>query len=207
MPSSDDEPAGSDDVKVKGDTSGTFFNADSNTWMPVSSCSQRIIPEELPVDASVYVMKRATCSDVAHESGEPSLPRLSEDRFMIGVDCLPVIGNSLCNCGRAWVEATLQSCGTFILRTYLGAVIRTKKKAICACGSEKNWNPAIEYVHTIDDDCEGGMLLLSLNEFTHYFFQLMFMFNSVRCISHNNDLMSLSNTILCVSQSWIRSRV
>lgn len=168
--SSDDEDLTdiNDDVESRGHTTGAYFDVDRNTWMPASACSQHVIPDALPMEANVYVMRRATCSDVLHESENLSLPQLSQDGFMSGIDCLPTIDDLLCSCGRAWAEATLQSHGHFVLRTYLGAVIRTKKKAVCCCGLENLWSPASEYIHTIDGDSEGGMTSLLLKTLCSY---------------------------------------
>ena len=76
---------------------------------------------------------------------------------MIGKDCLPDLENGSCVCGIPWAEMQLSNCGSFILRTYSGAILRTKKKVMCAtCGVEKKWDPSLEYIHSIDDDSEGG---------------------------------------------------
>jgi hypothetical protein len=152
----DDLSETNDDDESRGHTAGAYFNGDKNTWMPVSKCSQHFIPDTLPEKANEYVRRRASCSDVLFEDEYKTVPQVSRDGFMIGTDCMPMIGDCICSCGRAWTEATLVSDGHFILRTYLGAVVRNKKKALCACGVENRWSPASEYVHTIDSDSEGG---------------------------------------------------
>ena len=152
----DDSSENNDDTESRGHIAGAYFNCDKNTWIPVSTCAQHFIPDSLPEEANEYVRRRASCSDVLYEDEEKTVPQVSHDGFMIGRDCLPTLGNIICSCGRAWTEATLVSDGHFVLRTYLGAVVRKKKKALCACGLENHWNPASEYVHTIDSDSERG---------------------------------------------------
>jgi hypothetical protein len=138
---------------------GVFFSVEHNTWMSAASCCQQVIPEELPQEASQFVLRRETCRDVETEisSDGEHVPRISEHGFMIGTDCVPQLDDSTCSCGIPWSTSSLQNCGTFVLRTYIGAVMRQKRKAVCIqCGEEKHWDPAAEYIHTIDDGNEGG---------------------------------------------------
>lgn len=100
-------------------------------------------------------MRRCTLNDVQYSSDY--IPLISEEGFMIGTDCLPEIEDQNCTCGEPFSSCSLQPCGSFILRTYAGAVMRAKKKAVCTeCGSVKLWDPSSEFVHSIDDDTEGG---------------------------------------------------
>ena len=138
-----------------GHTSGVFFHGSENTWMPIMSCCQQAIPEDLPTAARDIVRCRDICKDVSFD--ESGFPKIDKDGFMTGNDCRPTIDDvCLCDCGRRWADAVLEDCGHFILRTYSGAVMRVKKKAVCTCGHELKWNPATEFIHTIDSDCEGG---------------------------------------------------
>jgi hypothetical protein len=127
--------------------------------MPSSSCSQKTIPEEWPVEATSFALNRETCRDVQMiTDAQGAIAPLVDDRgFMIGLDCLPALEGA-CACGRSWRAATIKSAGNFVLRTYVGAVVREKKIGACACGAELKWDPSVEYIHTIDHDTEGGII-------------------------------------------------
>lgn len=151
------------DVTISGHTSGAFFSPSENTWMPISSCCQHPIPEEFPTTASETVRRREACKVVSVDQ-QSGLPKIDRDGFMIGDDCIPAFDDTcVCDCGRRWADAVFEECGHFIMRTYFGAVLRVKKKAICACGQERLWNPASEFVHTIDNDSEGGEFFISMS--------------------------------------------
>jgi hypothetical protein len=154
---SNDEPEGSDQGTRP--TSGAYFSVEENTWMQSSSCSQSTIPEEWPVEATTFALNRETCRDVEKitDAAGAIVPLVDDRGFMIGLDCLPSLDGT-CACGRSWGAATIKSAGHFILRTYVGAVVRERKIGVCPCGAELKWSPSAEYIHTIDNDSEGGII-------------------------------------------------
>ncbi len=140
-------------------TSGATFCLNENCWVPSKSCSNTPLPPELPCEASPFVIVRQQCSDVAyHCVGGRAVPELGVGGFMKGPDCEPTPTTPLCStCGSPWRSAERCDDGHFILRTNMGAVLRRKRKLVCACGNTSEWQPASEYIHTIRDSTEGGM--------------------------------------------------
>ena len=125
--------------------------------MPSQGCLNTNIPISIPIEAQPYVLARQTCSDVQHlSSGEPFI---SVEGYMLGHDCTPnsdAFKSNCAQCSGPLTDGTLVDDGVFVLRTYMGAVLRPKKALKCSCGNLLKWNPSEEYIHTIRNNCEGG---------------------------------------------------
>ena len=140
---------------------GVTFSMESNCWKPVSNCGQQVLPEQLPAEASAFVFRRGTCADVQQSQIDGmQKPLISPQHFMLGVDCSPnVSDNDLCSqCQRPWKSASREHVGQFIMRTYLGAVLRLKYQLVCICSARLAWDPCTEYIYTIRDNTEGGLV-------------------------------------------------
>ena len=145
-----DESAGAD---------GIFFDVDLNSWVGKADVCQNPIPRDFPESAASYALNRAICSSVQRESPSVESAPVLFDGYMIGAECLPR-PTELCICGRSGKEAVQYDDGVFVLRTYLGAVKRQKRKAVCVCGHTLHWNPGDEFIHTINNGTEGGDSLI-----------------------------------------------
>ena len=123
------------------------------------SCGQQSLPRELPPEASPFVLRRQLCADVQHVRVQGIMcPFVSEQGFMLGPDCVPnVTESSACTqCRRAWSLARRVSSGQFLLRTYVGTVLRLVFQYVCDCGATMTWDPSSEYIYTIRNGTEGG---------------------------------------------------
>jgi hypothetical protein len=139
-------------------TEGVSFSLEENCWKQLPHCSQTTLPRELPTEAVSYVLRRQSCSDVQHQViGGKSVPYVSDLGFMMGPDCTPEIQIKTCTrCGALWENASIEPDGQFVLRTYMGAVLRSKKVYACKCGEKLSWDPSKEFIHTIHHNSEGG---------------------------------------------------
>jgi hypothetical protein len=138
---------------------GVRFCLESNCWKPLPSCGQQSLPRELPPEASPFVLRRQLCADVQHVRVQGIMcPFVSEQGFMLGPDCAPnVAESSACTqCKRAWSLARRVSSGQFLLRTYVGTVLRLVFQYVCDCGATMTWDPSSEYIYTIRNGTEGG---------------------------------------------------
>ena len=135
---------------------GVHFSMQYNSWMPSQGCLKTNIPVSLPSAAQKFVLTRQNCSDVRHlPSG---IPYVSPEGYMLGPDCIPTTTAELCpQCSTALQTAHLLDDGIFVLRTYMGAVLRRKKTIKCQCGWLAKWDPNTEFIYTIRSDSEGGL--------------------------------------------------
>ena len=152
-----DNTAPTDETTSKG-TDGVFFSLEENCWKQLAHCSQTTLPRELPIEAASFILNRQTCSDVQQRAiGDKSVPFFCDLGFMLGPDCIPDVINKTCDkCGSLCENAQVQPDGQFVLRTYMGAVLRNKKVCVCECGEKFSWDPSKEFIHTLHHNTEGG---------------------------------------------------
>jgi len=153
----------SDEPTSKG-AEGVFFSLEENCWRQLPHCSQTTLPRDLPIEALSYVLNRQTCSDVQQQYvGDKSKPFICDLGFMLGPDCVPDVEI----CGALWQNAQVQPDGQFVLRTYMGAVLRNKKVYACECGEKLQWDPSKEFIHTLHHNTEGGKSQSKIIHFVH----------------------------------------
>lgn len=145
---------------------GVHFSMEHNSWMPSQGCLSTNIPVSLPSDAQKFVLTRQNCSDVRYLNS--GIPYVSPEGYMLGPDCMPQTAGMACpQCSRSLQTAQLLDDGLFVLRTYMGAVLRKKKVSKCLCGWLAKWDPNSEFIYTIRNNSEGGLKSICKFHCTH----------------------------------------